>query len=449
MWWRQRLVGFFFSALITLSTTASLGQDAYLRGMTVAGDIGFGHLGSAPLTTFNLGLDLREGQLAMGLFGRIRLVMAESDDVRGTVRDRDWDEAGDFIHILRHLQFRHHVTGGSIAVQAGEMLSYTLGHGTLVREYSNIANPDHLNSGLRFDLTSRYVDVAAALDNFVQPHLVALRAGVRPFSNLDRLAFGVSMAIDPTAPRTIRQDAAGERAVDNAWNLQTDHEALTLFGLDVEYRFGNRNHAEVTPYADLNTSIHGVGFHAGSHGVFALGRSGAHLTAQLEYHASSGGYVPAQMQTFYDLERYQASLSFSDVADASQAASEPMLAGIKRGVYDGHGMLAGLGVDWGRLAAFKIGFSMRPGPDGRLLWFRGMAEPIPRLNLGFLLMIRDLGGSHPGAGGIGAAAEVRFRFNDYLYALGQYSRSWLLREESRYFGAIQNLNVGIGGSWNG
>ena len=69
--------------------------------------------------------------------------------------------------------------------------------------------------------------------------------------------------------------------------------ALSGLGLDVEYRFGDPDRTEFTPYLDLNTSFHGSGVHVGADASTALGGSGFKLVGKLEYHGSTGGYIPA------------------------------------------------------------------------------------------------------------------------------------------------------------
>lgn len=445
----SRRIASFFVVLAVLSPARAHAQEGPPSVLTLSGDLGMGNLGSAALSVLNAGMDIREGQLALGILGRVRFVLADTEETTGVVRARDWDEVSDFVHLLNYFQYRHQLGSVGLELQAGELLGYTLGHGTIVRGYSNVADPDHLHAGATLQLTQRFFDVAAMIDNLVAPHVIASRVGVRPLGSIDRFAIGVSAAFDPEAPIAIREDLAGVRVVDDAWNLQADTETLGIAGVDVEYRIGNKEQGRVTPYADLNTSFHGAGFHTGADGEIPLGQSGFRVEGRVEYHLSSGGYIPAEMQTFYDLERFQAGLSFSDPNRASGYDRATLLSNMKNGVYDGHGFLTQAGLAYRKFLSAKLGYSQRPGPDGRMFWARLTTQPISLLDLGALFIARGLGEDN-GTGGFGAIAEARFRLTPNLYALGQYSRLWYLPgDDVRFYAPFQAFNIGLGGMWNG
>ena len=47
-----------------------------------------------------------------------------------------------------------------------------------------------------------------------------------------------------------------------------------------------------------------------------------------------------------------------------------------------------------------------------------------------------------------AVVEARLRINDYFYALGQYTRTWALRDSTRHFASLDAFNLGVGGNWS-
>ena len=431
--------------LLMLSPTASAAPVS--RALAVAGDAGFGGVGGKAFTTIQTGLDIREGNLSLGLFGRVRILTQEADN-EDVVRRRDWDEPSDYVHLLRYLQYRHDFEKVFMEAQVGEMLGITLGHGTLVRDYSNVADPDHPHAGLRFKVSHDMFDVVGMVDNLIQPSVVATRVGVRPLPFLKRFAVGASFVTDPMAPVQIRRDVSGQREVDSAWNLQADTEPLLLMGLDLSYRFGDVKSGQIEPYVDVNTSFLGVGAHLGALGSIPLGKSKATLSFQVEYRGGSAGYAPGHVDTFYDVARQQAGLTISDPRSAQVDHRAPMLAGLARGAYGGHGVLLQTGLAIKRLGQFKVGYTHRPGPDENTVWVRLSTQPIPRLNLGTLVLMRGLGGPHADANGVVAMAEGRYRITDNFYTLAQYSRSWSLQEDTRYFGIMQSFNLSIGANWS-
>jgi len=61
---------------------------------------------------------------------------------------------------------------------------------------------------------------------------------------------------------------------------------------------------------------------------------------------------------------------------------------------------------------------------------------------------RGLGDPRSGAGAVMALAEGRFRLSRYFYALAQYSRTWSLDAETRYYDVLQVFNVAVGSTWS-
>jgi hypothetical protein len=424
------------------------------RALGIAGDVGFGGMAGTAYTTLQSGIDVREGNLSLGLFGRVRIVMQEDND-GSAVRGRDWDEVSDYVHILRYLRYRrtfYSKTLGPVrlAAQAGEILGYTLGHGTLIRDYSNVADPDHPHAGMHLRVGGKRWRFEATLDNLVDPSVLAARVTARPIEKARALQVGASLVIDPRAPLQIElAQQPYARLTDGAYNLLADTEPLTLVGLEAEYTFGDEVNGRVTPYTDLNTSMHGVGLHAGATAEGPLGKTEARLFGQLEYRLSSGGYAPTHMGTFYDVERYQAGLSWSNPDQANVHDRSTKLAGLVRGIYGGHGVLAQGGLRIKRLVQFKIGVSYRPGPDEVSLWWRATSNPIDRLHLGAVMLMRGLGGDYPGTNGVMAMAEGRYRITDTVYGMAQYARSWSLDALSGYYAVVQSFNISLGAAWSG
>ena len=77
------------------------------------------------------------------------------------------------------------------------------GHGTLIRDYSNVADPDHPHAGLHLRVGGERWRFEAALDNLIDPSVVAARVSARPVSKARALQVGASLVIDPRAPLQI------------------------------------------------------------------------------------------------------------------------------------------------------------------------------------------------------------------------------------------------------
>jgi hypothetical protein len=411
----------------------------------LATDLGLGGIGSKAYTTLQSSVELEAKGLEVELFGRVR-ILVEGDDDDGRVRRRDWDEASDYVHILRRLDFRRRIGPADLHMNVGEITGFTLGHGTLVRDYASIADPDHLHSGFRLEVAASRLAFAGIVDNLVYPRVIAARLAARPVGRAPGLSVGASVVFDPSAPERVLLGAAGERLVDDTSRLVTKDRVLGLAGLDIEYTLGLGERGKLVPYLDVNTSFQGVGLHVGFTGAVALARN-LRVAAQLEYRVSSAGYSPSYVETFYDVERYQAGLTFDRPASASAAAQGTKLAALDQGLFGGQGGLAQLGLDIARVCRLKLGFTHRPGPDENSLYFRAATNPFPRLQLGAMLLVRGLGGEGDVASGLVAYAEGRVQITERFYALAQYSRTYALREDTRTFGALQALNLSLGFDW--
>ncbi|PIE18535.1 MAG: hypothetical protein CSA65_04415 [Proteobacteria bacterium] len=416
------------------------------RLIALTGDAGLGSVGSTPHAAFALGFDIREGALAFGLAGRVRLALTDGDS--GVLRSRDYDEVSDYLHILRYFDYRRQLGSVSLYLGAGELRGDTLGHGSLLRDYSNIADPDHLKAGFKLHLEHEVFELSLLLDNLAQPALVGGRLALRPFPKLRRLSVAASGALDIRAAGAARLGPAGAPAIDEgSWTLDVEREVLGLAALDLEIAFA-KGGKQIKPYLDLATTFRGVGLHVGASGQLPLGSSGkVVLSAQLEYRLSSGGYAPGYFGTFYDLERYQAALAFSDGRRAP-AGRIGKLEALEAGLFGGHGVLAQLALDVGRLLSAKVGYRYHPGPDGSQLWVRVVSEPIARLTFGALAVIRALGQESQAADGLATLAEARFRITPYLYTVAQFARSWALLGDTRGYAPLLRFNVGVGGSWS-
>ena len=407
----------FLSALLVLSgLNPAADASPPERAVSIAGDVGFGAYGDRAYSTVQSGVDIREGNLTLGLFGRVRLTLQEAGGEHPAIRQRDWDEPGDFVHILRHVGYYRQFKTVRFSARAGELLGVTLGHGTLVRDFSNLGDLDHPHSGLRFRLDHDRFDLDLVVDNVIRPALVGGRLAVRPAASLPGLEVGVTGVVDPTAPLAVTVDEGGFRAVDAAWNLQSHTQAVGLLGLDVEVMFGSADDLSVTPYADLNTSFYGIGGHLGAVARAPLGDSGFRLGLQAEYRVGTGGYAATYMDTFYDIERHQAGLTFEDPAAARFEEQLPKQAVMVRELYGGHGALVQAALSHGDRLRAKVGYGSRPGPDAHSLWVRFDTRPVDALNIGALVLARGLGGEHDDANGLVVMAEARYRITPYLTA---------------------------------
>lgn len=417
--------------------------------VTAQGDAGLGAVGDAVASTLSAGLELQGRELSLAVFGRVRLVIDESAAEPGGVRRRDYDEVADYVHLLRALRYERRIEGVETRLLAGELVGVTLGHGTLVREYSNVADPDHLHTGLRVQLAGERVELDALVDNVLAPAVLAGRLAWRPLAVAPALSLGASVAFDPRAPRHVLLAPGGTRLYDAAYHPRVETALLPLTGVDIAYALGDGSVFRVVPYADGNTSWRGLGGHFGAQAQLALGTSGVLLDALGEYCLVGGGYGPALVDTFYDVTRYQSGLAFGVAARATAAQRATVLEALAADAFAGGGFTLQGGIEAGERLTVQAGYREHPGPDRRRFWARLVAQPLPPLTLGALVLVRGWGGGEgPSARtGVAVLAEARYQLGRYWYALGQYTRTWAVEASSGFFLPFQGLNVALGTQW--
>lgn len=247
------------SLLAVVVVAGAAGAPASARGdethAELAGALGVGAFGARPQSTFDLGVDLARGELAVGLGARLRLVAGEG------AREEEWDEPSELVRILRHASYR----GERVAVAVGPLAGVTLGHGAVVAGHTTGLHLDHGRSGAHLKADLGPVRAEGVVDDLVAPALVAVRAAWTPRSSL---SVGVL---------ALAADVAGV-ALDAEWHPRAwgalTFDAVLLDGVGSGLHFG------------------GVLAHRGA-------------TLALEGRAGSDGYLPGWISPLWELERVE------------------------------------------------------------------------------------------------------------------------------------------------
>ncbi len=238
--------------------------------------------------TVGLGGGLQGNYGDLKLYAPLRLRLSDGAPlaVEGApaLRRQDWDELGDFLHILRHATLRDPGERGSL--QIGQLQGVTLGHGTLIDRYYNDLDFDHHQTGVHASGDGGWVGGQAIVSDVISHKPAGFRVFGRPFwghgSRLGSLTVGVNAALDQVAA----------------------YAPLRLFGLDIGSDIWQGNGQAIDLYVDGNTRIHGgQGLHAGADYRW----TGAHAYVQLrlELQWLHGAYDPAALDTLYAIERSQ------------------------------------------------------------------------------------------------------------------------------------------------
>lgn len=383
----------------------------------LAADAGLGAFAEDGMATLHASLTAENDDWRLVVDPRLRLRTFDRAPAGPTVRTEDWDEPSDFAHALRELTYRHgsgkgkgQGEEGQLRLTLGEQSEFTLGHGSLVREYTNAIDPDHLRAGALLTVDDPWFGLEAMVDNLAGPRLVATRVTAHPLH--ESVTLGGSAAFDLYAPDAVRQTDDGARSVDGTRNLETYYSTLAMAGGDAEVLLRD-GPLSVAPYFDANALVGlGAGLHAGAL-LQIEAKSRTRVDLRGEYRFSSDGYLPAYADTFYDLTRLQLRLAApGDNPQTQRAAAEA-------GGFGGHGFLTDATLRIRRLRV-GAGFSRRPGPEGNLLIARLDAPAARRVAVVVRYLHRGIG-QIPSAGGLIVTTGLRVMLSQAFYLALDYA----------------------------
>ena len=356
---------------------------------------------------------------------RFRVQDNEPVDGGGAFRREDWDEAAEYLRVIRGVEYGTPYDG--VFFRGGELTDVRIGHRTIVDGYENVLDLDHFQWGLQSSVNTHYGGGELLLDNVADPELMGLRLYARPALPdlaLSRFALGWSLVSDRAAPRAPcerhRQPRGERRRQLHRRRLGT----TGIMGFDAEYvPAGER--VRLTPYMDANAPEGGSGWHVGAFLGWQIAPDVV-MDLRAEYRLLGEGYLPSYFGPLYEVER----LSFLPVEGSPVRAP-------KRTWLD----LTYLGRRSGYLG--ELGFNIRNrlylsgtwedarGPNNNAAW---IAIRVPAWSI-VQFGARWVNTRFNGARGLFdpenalATAEARVLITPWLYVEGQANRRWALTEQ--------------------
>jgi hypothetical protein len=360
-------------------------------------------------------IDVRAGTFELLLGAKVR------SGVDG-VRKREWDEASDFTHIMRHFRARGSIGEVEVGLRGGELPALTYGHGALVRDYNNNLDFDHGRAAMAAVVQGPGFQTEALVDDFLAPHLVLGRAATQVLDG--HLRLGISGGADVSAPGQLVTDPDGRRVLD-ATTLApaANSQPMGLVAVDVEVALGDPQQLEAAPYVEV---VNLLGFGSGAHvgGRLRKDFRGGRVDALAEWRFQTDDYLPGYIDLSYDIERIQ-SLS----PGLAQLTKRAELAAA-RGNVNGFRFEAGVRSRWVDL---RGGVEDRPGQP------RGYG----RLGLPLLGERVRLSGLFAYQGEAIAAGELRVAVSKHSYVVSDYTRR-LSAGDDGYYRAFWAASVGFG-----
>lgn len=436
------------------------GEKPSQRGV-LAGEVGWEELGEDGYLSVGAKFGLRLPVPAVGCEGdgacwtrfraglgvplRLRMVDrgVEQD---GLVREEDWDEATDFLRIVRYVEYGR--PSEPIHAKAGELGQAVLGHGTIVDRYFNVITPDHYQLGLQANANSVWGGGSLMIDNLAGPSVAGGRMYVRPWAFVDpeawlhRVAIGVSLVGDVSAPYRLRRGFDGSPVIGPAQRPRVNEQRGTAIGgIDLEVTAVDSEVLTLAPYIDGNLHFQlGGGMHTGILGSLRP-MDALEVGWKLEYRLLGEGYLPGYVGPLYEIDRFQF-LGWQTELPAPKLRAAASRDG--GGVHGGYGQLTMRLLDWAEVSG---GYADHQGEDNASMNLQLKLSPIDRFQLGLFYYKQtfDRFGEIFERDDALLVGESRVRIWGPLYAKAAYNRLWQLREDGGYE-PVDRWSIGVGAS---
>ncbi|MCD4827847.1 MAG: hypothetical protein K8R90_00255 [Candidatus Cloacimonetes bacterium] len=160
--------------------TAQAPDTTSTEGFSMGGGFGTIMMGDNTYTQIRLMPELVFGKIGIGLDVDILI------DEQGNVREEDWDEFEDYLAKIYYIRYARR--GDPFFARIGGFPGYTLGHGLVMQNYSNMLRyPEHRQIGLQLggNIPVSGLQVEAYTSNLVENDILAGRASFQPLQAME------------------------------------------------------------------------------------------------------------------------------------------------------------------------------------------------------------------------------------------------------------------------
>lgn len=230
-------------------------------------------------------------------------------DPEGKLRTENFNEASDYLSIIRYV--RYGLKNDPVFIKVGALDYYTLGHGSIMNQYNNSPTYDNRRIGLVADIDFGKFGFESIFSSFSPAGVFGIRGYVRPLQLssasdipiLSNLEVGASFVTD------INEDAGiinGQYiSADQEFKVSSDTGAISIYGFDLGLPLLNSSVTDITLYADYSKiAKFGSGVATGVKFDFNLSTL-LNITAKLERRFNSGKYIPAYFNSLHEIERFK------------------------------------------------------------------------------------------------------------------------------------------------
>lgn len=413
----------------------------------------FEDIGEDKFITLDLATTLSLGPLSLGVQIPISLRVIDNEPTNDEdLRMEDWDEASDFVRVMRFLELNLVGDTWGLRGRIGTLEGESIGHGTALAGYYNSIDRAHTQGGLALRTSFGVAGAEFMVDNIIAPEIVGSRLFIRPASIFTdaswatSLAFGVSYVADTNAPVSLSDSDPSndvfDADLDDTGNYKVAGTAhVAIVGLDVEYAVVRNALIEFVPYVDLNILMDvesGMGIHAGAFFNMKLPTGlGPKLMTRIEYRYIGQNYVPRYIDSVYEAHR----LMIPNTAGTQQTK----LSWLRNGATGRHGWLGELYFDFAGWVGVGGSYEDYEGEDNSALTLSLILPKMDSLQAGAYYSHRGFESLADAFKMDGALllAFLKSQIWGPVYATASYSRTWSIDEGGNYR-SDDDWNVGLG-----
>ncbi len=224
-------------------------------------------------------------------------------DEEGNLRDEDWNNFNDIIGKIWYVRYGNR--GEPFFALIGGIKSYSLGHGFILSNYTNMLNyPAVRNKGLLVEANLAKVGFESAISNIDSYPVIGGRFYYRPLLSteiplLKHFTLGLTGVMDQNPDR---YDA-------------TRDDEIIFYGADCKMPLINIFPVKTFTYFDYATYKPGDTYNLDNHGKgTAIGVGGSvieKIKFAIEYRKMDNNFIPGYFGTYYEVERHSKPLLIS------------------------------------------------------------------------------------------------------------------------------------------
>jgi hypothetical protein len=260
------------------------------------------------------------GKLMVAIDGNLRF------NTSGKFRREDFNDAYDYLRWINYIRYGH--PGEDMYIRLGGISNASLGHGTIVDNYSNNSSYDNRKEGLTGRLDAGFVGVEGLIsDILVNKSLMAARGFTRPFQMLPllgnswflsniQLGTTASLDFDTNATRIIPNHEpyvrhytvyTGNKKSDSTVIVSDSAKIpspFSIYGVDAEVKVWQSDNVEGKVYGDyVRIANYNDGLIAGLRTSFLID-STTFVDLRFERDFYRNKFIPNYYNSFYERERF-------------------------------------------------------------------------------------------------------------------------------------------------